>query len=350
MSSHAIVRLTRSTPRFIAALVISLPAMWLPTCTQSALAIEAPTAPTASDMLLPETNAEQTRQDIEKLLACIETDWNAHNLQNVMAYYSDDYVNNDGLDKVAVQKLTEDFWKTYPDAKSTSTTKEIRLEGPYATVESRDVATGSTAKEMPGIGTKGELQSVSEGQLYLKHQGQGWKIIGDRIDYERVRVAFGLARQVQAAFSAPEQVKSGKQYTARLELGLSAGLTAVGSITATPLEYPQPQPEDSWRPMTDPSPDRPLLERVITANNKNRNELLMATVGITNTAHNSLMGIAFLTRRINIIPSMEDEGVKIVEKTNGKNGGTADDAPTYMWPSEPPAKAPKQEAAPPDSH
>ncbi|HEY9789245.1 MAG TPA: nuclear transport factor 2 family protein [Candidatus Obscuribacterales bacterium] len=302
-------------------LLTGLQLLCLPVIAPAAHAVEIPAAPTSADMSLPAVTSEQDRTEVEKLLANIETDWNAHNLTAVMAYYSDDYLNNDGLDKNAVSKLTEDFWKTYPDAKSKSTTKEIRFEGSFATVESRDVATGTTAKEMPGIGTKGELTSVSEGQLYLKKQGQGWKIVGDRIDYERVRVAFGLARQVQATFSAPEQVKSNKPYTAKLELGMPSGLTAVGSITNTPLQYPQPQPEDAWRPMNEPTPERPLLERVLVTNNKNRNELLMATIGITNSQRNSLMGIAFLTRRINVIPNMEEEQVKIVEKTEGKDKG-----------------------------
>lgn len=288
-----------------------------------AYALETPAA-AVPEGTLADANNERDRQDVEKVLRTIETDWNAHNLESVMGFYSDDYMNNDGLDKKAVSALTQDFWKTYPDAKSSSETKQIRLEGPFATVESRDVATGTTAKEMPGIGTKGELHSMSEGQLYLKRQGTVWKIIGDRIDYEKVRVAFGLARQVQAQFSAPEQVRSGKQYTAKLELGLPSGLTAVGSITNTPLQYPQPQPEDAWRPMNEPASDKPLLERVLVANNKNRNELLMATIGITNTARNSLMGIAFLTRRLNIIPAMEEEPVKIVEKESKSPIGTVD--------------------------
>lgn len=298
------------------ALLASLQFALIPvTCIAPALALETPAA-TPDVSVPPESPAtiEQERRDVEKLLTSIENDWNSHNLEAVMGYYSDDYINNDGLDKKAVTALTQDFWKTYPDAKSSSKTKEIRIEGPYATVESEDSAVGTTAKEMPGIGTKGELQSVSEGQLYLKKQGQGWKIIGDRIDYEKVKVAFGLARQVQALFAAPEQVKAGRQYTAKLELSLPSGLTAVASITNTPLQYPQPQPDDSWRPMNDPSSEHPILERVINANAKNRNELLMATIGITNTARNSLMGIAFLTRRLNVVPTMEEEVVKLVDK------------------------------------
>src|SRR4030095_6150186 len=198
-----------------------------------ALALEAPATATTDFTSEQESkDHEQQRKEIEQILRNIETQWNAHNLDAVMNYYADDYVNNDGLDKKAVSALTQDFWKTYPDAKSTSKTKQIRIEGPFVTVESRDSAVGTTAKEMPGIGTKGELQSLSEGQLYLKKVGQAWKIIGDRIVYEKVKVAFGLAKQLQASFSAPEQVKSGRQYSAKLELVLPPGLTAVGSITS----------------------------------------------------------------------------------------------------------------------
>ncbi len=250
---------------------------------------------------------EKERKEIEALLSNIEAQWNAHNLDSVMSNYADDYINNDGLDKKAVSKLTEDFWKTYPDAKSSSKTKSIRIEGNFATVESRDMAVGSTAKEMPGINTKGDLNSISEGQLYIKKIGGIWRIIGDRIDYEKVRVAFGLAKTLNASFSAPEQVKSGRQYSAKLELNLPTGLTAVGSITSQPLEYPQPQPTDFWRPL-----DGTVLERIMPANTNNRNELLMATIGITNSSRNNLMGITFLTRRLNVVPNVDEHLERII--------------------------------------
>lgn len=275
---------------------------------------------------------EADRKEIEKLLDSIVLDWNRHDLDALMNYYAPDYLNNDGLDKKAVSGLTQEFWKTYPDSKSTSQTKQIRIEGSFATVESRDIATGSTAKEMPGVGTKGELKSISEGQLYLKKQGTTWKIIGDRIDYEKVRVSFGLARQVEAVFSAPEQVKASKQYSAKLEVDLPPGLTAVGSITSTALQYPPVQPSDAWKPMNEPSAERPLLERVMVANQKNRNELLMATIGLTNSARNSLMGITFLTRRLNVIPTMEEEPKKEEEKETAKATGSEETPsdPTHL--------------------
>ncbi len=282
----------------ILSLFLSLP---LSAVSIGALAAETPT--TAGDFLSEPDSKEhkELRSEIEQLLKEIETQWNAHNLDNVMAYYADDYINNDGLDKKSVSVLTQDFWKTYPDARSSSQTREIRIEGSFITVQSCDTAVGTTAKEMPGIGTKGDLQSVSEGELYLKKIGPSWRIIGDRIDYEKVRVSFGLAKQLAANFSAPEQVRAGHQYSAKLELNLPAGLMAVGSITSQPLQYPQPNPTDAWRPL-----EGPTLERVMPANSKNRNELLMATIGVTNSARNSLVGIAFLTRRLNVVPPMEE--------------------------------------------
>lgn len=291
------------------------------------LSAHAATAPVAAEprgaqptiTFSPDSRAsEQDKKDIEKLLVTLEKDWNSHNLDGVMGHYADDYVNNDGFDRKVVTDLTRDFWKEYPDVKSASSTKQIRVEGPFATVESRDVTTGTSEKEIQGLGTKGELTSVSEGQLYLKRIGPNWRIIGDRIDFERVRVTYGLARQLDPIFAAPEQVKAGKQFSAKLEVELPPGLTAMGSITAAQVQYPPPRPPEAWKFMTDPASDHPLLERVMTANTKNRNELLMATIGVTNASRNSLMGIVILTRRLNVVPPMEDDGKKVVETTAEK--------------------------------
>ncbi len=68
------------------------------------------------------------------------------------------------------------------------------MQGDFATVESLDKAIGHTAKEMPGLGSKGILSSKSEGALYIKRTGKIWKIIGDRNNYEEVKVSFGIAK------------------------------------------------------------------------------------------------------------------------------------------------------------
>ncbi|MBC7997065.1 MAG: nuclear transport factor 2 family protein [Leptolyngbya sp.] len=272
-------------------------------------AIEPPTAATTavnSDFSLePDTKAnEKEMKEVESLLHNIETEWNAHNLDGVMGFYADDYINNDGLNKAAISSITKEFWQRYPDAKSKSKIKQVRVDGNFATVESRDSAVGTTEKENQDVGTKGELNSVSEGRLFLKKFGATWKIAGDRIDYEKVRVSFGLARQLNASFSAPEQVRSGKQFSAKVDLSLPVGLAAICSITNQPLKYPQ-APEPDFIKLMRPV-DGGTIERVMPANSENRNELLMATVGITNASRHHLMGLTILTRRMNVVPDHQD--------------------------------------------
>jgi len=295
------------------------------------------TTSTSSDETRTDGNLEPDRekykaehQEIEAFLGDIETNWNAHNLDAVMNFYHDDYVNNDGLNKNAVKELTKDFWKTYPDAKSNSKTKQVRVEGKFATVESRDKAVGSTEKVMPGIGTKGTLSSISEGQLYLRKMGKEWKIVGDRIDYEKVRVAFGLAKDLETSFIAPEQVKSGQEYSARLKVDLPGDLIAVGSITSEPLRYPQPPHKDFWRPI-----DNQVLERIIHANTSNHNELLMATIGITDKSRSNLKGLTYLTRRLNVVPETKE----LPPEPKSVQTATVDDddtAPIKLTPSDEP--------------
>jgi hypothetical protein len=145
------------------------------------------------------------------------------------------------------------------------------------------------------------LNTVSGGQLYLKRQQDTWKITGDRIDYELVKVTYGVAKNLKISFTAPEQVKSGKQFSAKIDVDLPNNYLAVGSITNQALEYPQRTPKDLWRAM-----DTPSLERIINANTNNKNELLMATVIITDINKRNLAGIELLTRRLNVVPEASD--------------------------------------------
>ncbi|MDR3614563.1 MAG: nuclear transport factor 2 family protein [Candidatus Obscuribacterales bacterium] len=297
--------LKKSTLKTVAPLMVALSMTLIPAL--QAFALETSPAITttanAGDLFFDSDKShEAERKEVETLLSDIEAQWNAHNLEKVMGCYAEEYINNDGLDKKAVSELTQEFWKTYPDAKSSSRTKQIRIEGNFATVESRDTAVGTTANNpIHDNSLSGELSSVSEGQLYLKKTGTEWKIIGDRIDYEKVRVAYGVAKSLNVSFTAPEQVKSGKQYSARIDVDLPNGFLAVGSITNQPLEYPQHTPNELWRAMEPPS----SLERLIAANTNNKNELLMATIGITDIASRKLVGIELLTRRMNVVPEVD---------------------------------------------
>ncbi len=289
-------------------LMASLSGLYLQSPAMALETSPAVTAPSNSEFNLDAADKghEGERETIKVLLTDIENQWNAHDIEKVMAYYADDYVNNDGLDKVAVKEITQDFWKNNPDAKSSSITTQIRIEGNFATVESRDTAYGTIQMNpMHESQLKGELNTVSGGQLYLKKYGDTWKITGDRIDYELVKVTYGVAKNLKISFTAPEQVKSGRQFSAKIEVDLPSNYLAVGSITRQALEYPQHTPKDLWRAM-----ESPTLERLMFANTSNKNELLMATVIITDINKRNLAGIELLTRRLNVVPETGEPGSK----------------------------------------
>ena len=313
----------------------------------------AATTVTGNDYALePDAKTHQAeREEITALLNTLESQWNAHDLDGLMSNYSEEYTNNDGLNKKAVRLITQRFWSQYPDSKSTSKIKQIRVDGTFATVESKDVATGTTEKEDANIGTKGDLESVSEGQVYFKKQGTSWKIIGDRIDFEKVRVSFGLGKQLNSNFTAPEQVRSGKPYSAKVELNLPIGLSAIGLITSQPLKFPQADDSKEDHEKLRRGLDNNALERIMYANKDNRNELIMATVGILNSARH-ILGITLLTRRVNVVPNLPDETDKldnIAEKADAttaakKGEGAADDKSKAATPSESSSDSKKEES------
>ena len=92
----------------------------------AAPAASATSAATSTELNFDGTDKshDTERKSIETILTDIEASWNAHDIDKVMAYYADDYINNDGLDKNAVKEITQDFWKTNPDAKSSSVTTQ----------------------------------------------------------------------------------------------------------------------------------------------------------------------------------------------------------------------------------
>jgi ketosteroid isomerase-like protein len=284
------------------------PAAPAASATSAATSATSTAAATSTELTFDGTDKshEAERKTIETILNDIEAAWNAHDIDKVMAYYAEDYINNDGLDKTAVKEITQDFWKTNPDAKSSSVINQVRVEGNFATVESRDTAYGTIKMNpMRDSSLQGELNTVSGGQLYLKKTADTWKITGDRIDYELVKVTYGVAKNLKISFTAPEQVKSGKSFSAKIDVDLPSNYLAVGSITTQPLEYPQKTPKDLWRAM-----DTSSLERIVPANTNNKNELLMATVIITDINKRNLAGIELLTRRLNVVPEAIDNSSK----------------------------------------
>ncbi len=245
-------------------------------------------------------------EKINALLDSLEQGWNSHDIEKVVKHYSDDFVNGDSLPLEAVKNLTAELWEAYPDIKSNSQERSVRVYGEFATVESVDLYEATSSMIRPEVGTKGALKAVSMGELFLKKFGPTWKIVSDKTFFEKVSIGYGigieLIDQSKVKLSAPEQVASGHQYTAKLDFDFGEDIKPVAAISKEVLTYPQVAAEDKFRLVGENK-----LERLFPANKINKNELVTATVGLTGGALKpKLLGLVFLTKRVNVIPVSEE--------------------------------------------
>ena len=251
---------------------------------------------------------------INKLLDKLEEDWNNHNSKQLAKYFADDFVNGDGLDLASVKELTAELWEAYPDIKTQSLERNIRVQGDYATVQSTDVFEGTSSMIRDEVGSHGILKAVSMGELFLKKFGPKWKITSDRTFYEKVSIGYALGSDLvddsKIRLITPEQAVGGHEYTARLEFDLPPNIKPVAAISKEVLVYPQLPAEDKFRLVNEPK-----LERLLWANKNSRNELITATVGLTGGAlQPKLLGLVFFSKRVNVVPVSHDlDGLNLVK-------------------------------------
>ena len=241
-------------------------------------------------------------QKINQTLDRLERDWNLHEMDKVLSFYSQDFINGDGLSLDAVKNLTQELWDAYPDIKTKTQERTVRVYGDYATVESLDHYYGESTKIRPEVGSKGILKAVSVGNLFLKKLGPAWKITSDKTLFEKVSIGYGIGSELvdegKIKLSAPEQVASGQQYTASIDFNLTDEIKPVAAISKEILIYPHSYQEDKFRLVNELN-----LEKLLTANKISKNELITATIGLTGGALKpKLLGLVFLTRRVNVIP------------------------------------------------
>src|SRR3989338_6482351 len=140
------------------------------------------------------------------------------------------------------------------------------------------------------------------------------KITSDKTIFERGTIGYALGSELidqnKIKLTAPEQVSGGQQYTARLDFELPPDIKPVSAISKEVLIYPQIGGEDKFRLINEPK-----LERLIPSNRSGKNELITATVGLTGGALKpKLLGLVFLTRRVNVIPVIDQvDGVAVIK-------------------------------------
>lgn len=236
---------------------------------------------------------------IKKVLKSQERYANNTNLKKLISTYDKDYVSGDGLTLEAYTKLVNDIWNTYKNIEYNIEVKKLTINNDEAVAE---VTETSTANVIASQVIPGKLNTVSNSTYYLKKTDRGWKVVSDRVVDETTSLLYGDALDLDIKLTVPSDITPNTEYTASLEFKPPANSLAIASITSDVIEYPQAQTEEVFRTL----PDDNILERLFTSNNRNLNEYIIASIGLTKTAIDdlsvklSLTGFGYYIKRVNV--------------------------------------------------
>lgn len=249
----------------------------------------------------------EIKNSILEVVNKLEVASNSHDIEAVANFYGNNYVSGDNLNKKQVIDMIKDTWDAYPDIRYSSDIKSVRYSDNWGAVETYDSSQATTAKPSEITEDKGALSSESHSVIYLRRVGKDWKIVSDCTYYEKAVVKYGSAKSLEIDLSAPEQVAAGETFSVKVVTEVPVGSFAVGSITQEPIIYPIIKSLEKFRTI-----DQNIgsIERVFQANETNNNELVTATIGVTELTEDNqarptvkLKGIYVIGNRINVVPA-----------------------------------------------
>lgn len=226
-----------------------------------------------------------------------------HKLDKLMSMYADNYVNSDGITKKKLSEIAKEAWMAYPDVKYNQKIQFISAENDNATVITRESIKGETTMAVDYIPGNAYVDSDAVIVYYLKKNAGEWKIYADSIIHESTSLKYGVAKDIKMSIDAPARAFAGKDYIASLRVDVPKEYLAMISINNETIKYPMDKPEDAFRSIKADT----VQERILKANDENRNENAIASIGIAeakineNDVNIKIKGIALLTTRVNIV-------------------------------------------------
>ena len=239
---------------------------------------------------------------------------NKANFNKFISTYDSSYKNGDGFNLDVYSELVKDIWSSYDKIKYGILIKNIKIDG--ATAIADLIETSHANLLLPESSFAGELKSVSDSRYYLRKFNGKWKVVSDEVLDETTSMFYGSAKDLDVKLTVPQSVEPNSEYTATLEFVPPKNSVAIASISSDIVEYPQKPPKEVFRAM----PEDNILERLFTSNNKNANEYVVASIGITKTdicdlsIKLSLTGFGYTLRRVNVIPEQKENNKNVESK------------------------------------
>ena len=253
-------------------------------------------------------NSEETA--VKKVLKSQVKYANKTDFDKFINTYDPKYMNSDGFNLDIYSNLVKDIWKTFDNIKYDIEIKKISVNGNKATVE---LVEKSFAEIEMTKAYEGELKSEAYTIYNLEKIDGKWKVVSDSVLDEMTSMLYGEAKDLEIKLSAPNEIEANKEYCATLEFMPPKETLAIASIASDIVEYPQKPTEEVFRAL----PEDNILERLFTSNNKNANEYIVASIGLTKTSicdlsmKLSLTGFGYAIKRVNVIhPENGENDVK----------------------------------------
>lgn len=232
---------------------------------------------------------------------------NKGNVDRFLKTYDSDYVDSDGFDLNTYSKLVKEVWASYKNLKYAIKINGIEIDGDKAVVS----VTEYTNAQMEAVSKNytGELKSESDKISYLKKVNGKWKVYSDEIKDETTTMLYGEAKNLDVKLVVPLEIEPNTEYCTSLEFKAPKNMLAIASITSDKVEYPQKQSKEVFRAM----PEDNILERLFTSNMDDKNEYVVASIGLTQTDVSdlsikmSLTGFGYVVRRVNVVPAKRKE-------------------------------------------
>ena len=102
---------------------------------------------------------------------------------------------------------------------------------------------------------------------------------------ETTSMLYGLAKNLDIKLTVPKSIRSNEEYCATLEFEPPNEVMAIASIASDVVEYPQKPTQEVFRVL----PEDNILERLFISNNKNANEYIIASIGLTKTSIDNII-------------------------------------------------------------
>lgn len=224
---------------------------------------------------------------------------NKSDFNKFIATYDSKYINGDGFNLDVYSKLVKEIWDTYNGIEYDIKINNIDVNGNKAIVE---LVESAYAEIKLSKVYEGELKSCSTAVYNLEKKDGKWKVVSDTVLDETTSMLYGDAKGLEIKLTVPELIDAATDYTASLEFIPPKETIAIASIASDKVEYPQKPTEEIFRPL----PEDNILERILTSNNANVDEYVVASIGLTKTnvsaekINLNLTGFGYKIKRVNV--------------------------------------------------